>query len=87
MSDSSPGLSPSSGLWSLDSSPVLDGATANPAPWMEREEAGVGQAEDTQDALLDGLILRFLVDIQVEMSGRQLACLDLRERWGWRYKW
>lgn len=41
-----------------------------------------GQAEGNQEALLDMLTLRFLVDVQVEMSGRQLARRDLRGKVG-----
>lgn len=43
---------------------------------------GVGQAGGANSALLDMFTLRFLVDIQVEMLGRRLACLDLRGKVG-----
>lgn len=43
---------------------------------------GAGEAEGIRSALLDTLTLRPLVDIQVGMSGRRLACLDLRGKVG-----
>lgn len=49
------------------------------APLMGRDEVGVEQTAGIKSALLDMLTLRFLVDIQAEMLGRWLACLDLRK--------